>query len=87
MSITRTKIQNSIIASKINIDYININSTKKQIEKQLSQKELLLYKKIEYPELTVYHMDSFYRDNANDKYDLINNITLKKNQNRIEIFN
>ena len=74
MSITRTKIQNSIIASKINIDYRYITSTKKQIEKQLSQKELLVCKKIEYPELqntTVYHMDSFYRDNTNDKYDLI----------------
>lgn len=74
MSRIRTKIQNSIIASKINIDYRDINSAKKQIEKQLSQKELLVYKKIEYPELqntTVYHMDSFYRDNTNDKYDLI----------------
>jgi hypothetical protein len=74
MSITRTKIQNSIMASKINIDYRDITSTKKQIEKQLSQKELLVHTKIEYPELqniTVYHMDSLYRDNANDKYDLI----------------
>lgn len=74
MSVTRTKIQNSIMASKINIDYKDIISTKKQIEKQLSQKELLVCKKIEYQELqniTVYHMDSLYRDNTNDKYDLI----------------
>jgi hypothetical protein len=71
MSITRTKIQNSIVASKINIDYRDMTSTKKQIERQLSQKELPLYKKIEYPELTIYHMESLYRDNTNDKYDLI----------------
>jgi len=71
MSLTRTKIQNSIMASKINIDYRDITSTKKQIEKQLSQKKLLVYTKIEYPELTIYHMDSLYRDNTNDKYDLI----------------
>ena len=29
MSITRTKIQNSIVASKINIDYRDMTSTKK----------------------------------------------------------
>jgi hypothetical protein len=69
MSLTRTKIQNSIMASKINIDYRNINSTKKQIEKQLSQKDI--YKKIEYTELTIYHMDSLYRDNENDKYEYL----------------
>jgi hypothetical protein len=69
MSITRKKLQNSIIASKINIDYRDINTTKKQIEKQLSQKDT--YKKKEYTELTIYHMDSLYRNNENDKYECI----------------
>jgi len=69
MSITRKKLQNSIMASKININYIDINSTKKQIEKQLSQKDT--YKKKEYTELTIYHMDSLYRNNENDKYECI----------------
>ena len=67
MSKTRTKISNSIIASKIDIDYKNIDSTKKQIEKQLSQKELPIYQ-----EPTIYHMESLYRDNTCDKYELIN---------------
>ena len=69
MSITRKKLQNSIMASKININYIDINSTKKQIETQLSQKDT--YKKKEYTELTIYHMDSLYRNNENDKYECI----------------
>jgi methionyl-tRNA synthetase len=68
MSKTRTKIHNSIIASKIDIDYKNFDSTKKQIEKQLSQKEFHTL----YQEPTIYHMDSLYRDNTNDKYELIN---------------
>jgi hypothetical protein len=77
MSKTRTKINNSIIASKIDIDYKNIDSTKKQMEKQLSQKELTIYEETLYEELnnqepTIYHMDSLYRDNTCDKYELIN---------------
>jgi hypothetical protein len=75
MSKTRTKINNSIIASKIDIDYKNIDSTKKQMEKQLSQKELpiyeiTIYEKPIYQEPTIYHMDSLYRDNTFDKYEL-----------------
>jgi hypothetical protein len=69
MSITRKKLQNSIMASKINIDYIDINTTKKQIENQLSQKEI--YNISELQDITVYHMDSLYRDNENDKYEFI----------------
>ena len=71
MSITRRNLQNSIIASKIIIDYTDITCSKKQIEKQLSQKELIINKKIEYTEYTIYHMESLYRDNTNDKYELI----------------
>lgn len=70
MSKTRTKISNSIIASKIDIDYKNIDSTKKQIEKQLSQKELPIYQEPTYQDPTIYHMDSLYRDNTRDKYEL-----------------
>jgi hypothetical protein len=72
MSKTRTKISNSIIASKIDIDYKNIDSTKKQIEKQLSQKKLSIYEVPIYQDPTIYHMDSLYRDNTCDKYELIN---------------
>jgi len=71
MSITRTKIQNSIVASKINIDYRDMTSTKKQIEKQLSQKEIKTYNIPELHNTTIYHIESLYRDNTNDKYDLI----------------
>ena len=72
MSKTRTKISNSIIASKIDIDYKNIDSTKKQIEKQLSQKKLPIYQEPIYQDPTIYHMDSLYRDNTRDKYELAN---------------
>jgi hypothetical protein len=72
MSKTRTKIQNSIVASKIHIDYENIDSTKKQMEKQLSQKELPIIQEPNYNEPTIYHMESLYRDNTFDKYELIN---------------
>uniref|UniRef100_A0A6C0DBQ2 Uncharacterized protein n=1 Tax=viral metagenome TaxID=1070528 RepID=A0A6C0DBQ2_9ZZZZ len=63
MPITRSKIRNSIIASKIDIDYNDIDKTCKLITKQLSQSHLL-------PVIntTVYHMESLYRDNTNDKY-------------------
>ena len=75
MSKTRTKINNSIIASKIDIDYTDINSTKKQMEKQLSQKEFhTLYQKPNKQKPTIYHMESLYRDNICDKYELIKKI-------------
>lgn len=73
----RTKLNNSIIASKIDIDYENINYTKKQIEKQLSQKELPIYEELLYKEPTIYHMESLYRDNTSDKYELIEIYTIK----------
>ena len=73
MSKTRKKINNSIIASKIDIDYTDIDSTKKQMEKQLSQKEFhIIYQEPIYQEPTIYHMESLYRDNICDKYELIN---------------
>jgi len=65
MSLIRRKLYNSIIASKIEIDYNNIQTSIKQINKQLS------LSKIETIDTTtIYHMDALYRDNTNDKYDL-----------------
>jgi hypothetical protein len=65
MSLTKNKLYNSIIASNIEIDYNNIQTSIKQINKQLS------LSKIETIDTTtIYHMDALYRDNTNDKYDL-----------------
>jgi hypothetical protein len=63
MPITRNKLRNSIIASKIDINANDIDAICKLITKQLSEKQLL-------PTIntTVYHMDSLYHDNSNDKY-------------------
>jgi len=59
----RNNLRNSIIASKIDINTNDIDATCKLITKQLSQSHLL-------PVIntTVYHMESLYRDNSNDKY-------------------
>jgi len=67
MSLTKNKLYNSIIASKIEIDYSDIGSSIKKIEKQLS------LSKIETIDTTtIYHMEALYRDNTNDKYELCN---------------
>ena len=65
---TRNKLRNSIIASKIDIDYNDIEKTCKLITKQLSEKQLLPI----IDNITIYHMESLYRDNSNDKYYLCN---------------
>ena len=65
---TRNNLRNSIIASKIDIDYNDIDKTCKLITKQLSEKQLLPV----INSATVYHMVSLYRDNSNDKYCLLN---------------
>jgi hypothetical protein len=64
MQKTRKNLRNSIIASKIDIDYNDIDKTCKLITKQLSEKQLLPV----INSATVYHMESLYRDNSNDKY-------------------
>jgi len=66
MSLIRNKLYNSIIASKIEIDYNNIETSIKKIEKQLS------LSKIEMDTTTIYHMEALYRNNTNDKYELCN---------------
>jgi len=68
MSLTKNKLYNSIIASKIEIDYNNIQTSIKQIKKQLSLPKLETNQTID--TTTIYHMDALYIDNANDKYEL-----------------
>jgi len=72
MSYIRTKLNNSIKASKIDIDNENINLIKSKMIAQLSEKNLLKYDVSNYEkhEITIYHMDSLYRDNTNDIYEL-----------------
>jgi hypothetical protein len=64
MSITKNKLYNSIIASKIEIDYNNINCSCKKIKNLLSNSKSLSHSP------SIYHLDSFYRNNENDKYEL-----------------
>ena len=66
MTRTRSRLRNSIIASKVEIDYNNIEKTIKQISKLLSDTNSL--PAINKMNPTIYHMDSLYRDNSNDKY-------------------
>lgn len=68
MSLTKNKLYNSIIASKIEIDYNNIDTSIKKIKKQLSLPKLETIQTID--TRTIYHMETLYRDNTNDKYEL-----------------
>jgi hypothetical protein len=83
MTKTRTRLRNSIIASKVEIDYDNIENTINQISKLLSDTNSLpAIKKITMTKPSIYHMDSLYRDNSDDKYYLCNQkITQITNQN------
>jgi hypothetical protein len=66
MSITRNKLYNAIIASKI-------NTSNQKNTKQLSSCNILLpYTDTNNNNITLYHLESFYRDNSNDKYELSN---------------
>lgn len=64
MSKIKQKLHNSIEASKIEINDENIQETNKRMKKQLSSANLPTVK-----DITVYHMESFYRDNSYDKYE------------------
>jgi hypothetical protein len=71
MSLTKNKLYNSIIASKIEIDYNNIQTSIKKIKKQLSLPKLeTIQTNQTIDTTTIYHMDALYRDNTNDKYEL-----------------
>lgn len=69
----KTKLQNSIMASKIEFDNPS-ESVCFQIIKQLSKIESKV-------DISVYHMDSLYRNNANDKYELGRNWNILFTQN------
>jgi len=64
-SITRNRLYNSVLASFIEIDFNNIDNTNIQIKKQLSSEKTELK---ESP--SIYHLESFYRDNSKDKFEL-----------------
>jgi hypothetical protein len=68
MSKLKKKLNNCIEASKIDING-NIEHTNRLIKKQLSSDNIPAIKDV--PNITVYHMESLYRDNTLDKYMLI----------------
>jgi len=57
MNIIKKNIYKSIIASKVDIDVNDIENTNNIIKKILSEKNF---------DISVYHMESFYRDSSND---------------------
>lgn len=74
MSLTRNKLYNSIMASKIEIDYNNIDTSIKKIKKQLSLSKMETTQTIQtIYKPTIYHMETLYIDNTNDKYELLLN--------------
>jgi GH25 family lysozyme M1 (1,4-beta-N-acetylmuramidase) len=64
-SITRNRLYNSVLASFIEIDFNNIDNTNIKIKKQLSSEKKELIKSP-----SIYHLESFYRDNSKDKFEL-----------------
>ena len=64
MSKIKQKLHNSIEASKIEINDENIQQTNQLMKKQLSSANIPTVK-----DITVYHMESLYRDNTYDKYE------------------
>lgn len=74
----RDKLYKNIEASKIDIDYGNLENTYKNIINILINNTInssinnIIQKDKKYDIITVYHIDSFYRDNSKDKYELLN---------------
>ena len=64
MSKVKQKLKNHIETSKIEINEENIQQTNQLMKKQLSSANLPIVQNI-----TVYHMESLYRDSTNDKYE------------------
>jgi hypothetical protein len=60
----KIKLQNSIMASKITFD-----NPSEEIRCQIMQKLSAVDNP---PDISIYHIESLYRDNANDKYALSN---------------
>lgn len=67
MSKLKQRLNNYIEASKIEINNEDIQQTNRLIQKQLS---VSLFENLPYERVTVYHIETFYRDNTNDKYEL-----------------
>jgi hypothetical protein len=67
MSKVKQRLNNYIEASKIEINNENIQETNRLIQKQLSAD---VCENLHFDRVTVYHIESFYRDNRNDKYAL-----------------
>ena len=67
MSKVKQRLNNSIEASKIEINNENIQETNRLIQKQLSAD---VCENLTFNRISVYHIESFYRDNTNDKFRL-----------------
>jgi hypothetical protein len=67
MSKLKQRLNNYIEASKIEINNEDIQQTNRLIQKQLS---VSLFEILPFERVTVYHLETFYRDNTNDKYEL-----------------
>ena len=67
MSKLKQKLNNYIEASKIEINNENIQETNRLIQKQLSAD---VCENLPFNRVSVYHIESFYRDNVNDKFEL-----------------
>jgi len=69
MSKLKQKLNNYIEASKIEINNENIQETVRLIKKQLDTGSDSLENFV-HNRISVYHIESFYRDNENDKFEL-----------------
>jgi hypothetical protein len=67
MSKLKQRLNNYIEASKIEINNEDIQQTNRLIQKQLS---VALFENLPFERVTLYHIETFYRDNTNDKYEL-----------------
>jgi hypothetical protein len=67
MSRLKQRLNNYIEASKIEINNENIQETNRLMQRQLS---ICTFENLPIDRVTVYHIESFYRDNGNDKYEL-----------------
>lgn len=72
----KNRLYKNIEASKIDIDYGNLKNTYQNIISILINNSIdNIINKIpnkNYDSITVYHMDSFYRNSSKDKYELSN---------------
>jgi hypothetical protein len=67
MSKLKQRLNNYIEASKIEINNEDIQQTNRLIQKQLA---MSLCENLPFDRVTVYHIETFYRDNTNDKHEL-----------------